>query len=332
MPGVCRIGDQDDDDDSVVQGSPNVLINGLPVARVLIDQLSDGSTIITGDPKFIVNGFSVGRVGDQTSADNTMISGSLNVSSGGELVVVSANTTDQLSKNEVYHLLDVYNQPTTTRVQASEQHSDDQGADPIYGQYVQYAEADAGLGVPSPQIQQVAPAPGPPVNPPVPTDCMDIYSSVSFPDSFPLSTHFTLGQLSTHTLVSNYTVQAQVGLTVQDIVCNLRSLCINVLEPLYATYGTNMIINSGFRIGFGPSQHYRGQAADISFLDAETPTLSFARAEAITNNFIYDQFIYEQNLSIWLHVSWNQSVTPRRQILSKPRGTTYFPGLIRIQG
>lgn len=330
MAGVCRLTDKDSNNDSLTQGSPDVIINGLPAARVLVDHLSDGSTISVGDPKFIINGYSIGRIGDQTTSGYNMVTGSTDTISDGGNVLVATNTTDQLTRNEVYTLLDVYNQPTVTRLTASEQHDDDQGADPIYQQYVQYTEADAALPPPNNVIQQTAPPPGPPINPSVPSDCVDIYASTSFPDSFPLTTHYTLGQVSTHTLISNYTVQSQQGLTVQDIVCNLRALCLNVLEPLYAVYGSNLIVNSGFRIGYGGSQHYKGQAVDISFHDATTAATTFARAEDITNNINYDQFIYEQNLSIWMHISWNKAATPRRQILSKPRGTQYFTGLVRM--
>lgn len=336
MPGVCRLTDEDTENHTVTQGSPNVLINGLPCARVLIDKLSDGSTILTGDPTFIVNGFSVGRIGDLTTDELNMATGSPNVISNGGTVTVDRQTNDQLTHDEVYTLLDDFNQdqpPTVaTRLVAAEQHSDDQASDPIYNQYVQFAETDAALPPPNPDppIKQTAPPPGPPANPPVPIDCVDIQGTSVFPDTFPLSTNFTLGQVSTHTLVSDYPVIGQVGLTIQDVVCNLRALCINVLEPLLARYGSNLVINSGFRQGFGASQHYKGQAVDVSFLDASSAQASFDRAIEITNDFIYDQFIFEQNNTIWLHLSWNSAITPRRQILSKPRGTTYFPGLIRI--
>jgi len=331
MPQVSRVGDLDQDENTVAVGSPDVFVDGIPVARVL-DTMSDGSTIITGSPTVFANGFSLARVNDMTSENLKLITGSPNTEAGEGSITATINTTDQLSKNEVYKLLDGYNQPTTTRLQAAEQHNDDPGAAPIYQQYTQYAEQDAGLAAanPNPTVQQTGAPPGPPPSGPIPTDCTDIYATTSFPDSFRLSTNFTLGQVSTHTLVSDYHVQGQNGLTVQQIVCNLRALCINVLEPILAAYGSNLVINSGFRIGSGASQHYKGQAADISFLDAASAQASFNRAQTITTNFIYDQFIYEQNNSIWLHVSWNPGATPRRNVLSKPRGNTYFPGLIRI--
>ena len=61
---------------------------------------------------------------------------------------------------------------------------------------------------------------------------------------------------------------SQFGLTPQEIVCNLKGLAENCLEPIIDIF-PSMIISSGFRRpgdvaeSSATSQHYLGQAADI---------------------------------------------------------------------
>jgi uncharacterized Zn-binding protein involved in type VI secretion len=330
MSGISRIGDADSNGYILIEGSTNVSVNGLFVARVgdsLINDEGDEANIIMGSPNVFANGLPIARINDSTSDSGIMIGGSFDVLANNESIATQNIVIAQ--KSAVYAELDPFNQPSVSRLTGAEQHDDDPGSDPIYTQYRQYAESDAGLGPASNIPLQTGTPPGPPPGT-IPADCMNIYAMTSFPDSFQLSTNFTLGMVTDMTLVSNYHVQPQSGLTVQQIICNLRALCINVLEPMLAKYGLAMRINSGFRIGVGASQHYTGQAADISFTDVTTPAANFARAQDITNSFAYDQYIYEQNLTTWHHLSYNQSGTNRRQVLSKPRGSQYFSGLIEF--
>ena len=161
------------------------------------------------------------------------------------------------------------------------------------------------------------------------SDCTDIYAvQGTFSPSFQLSPNFTLAMLTTNTLVSNYPLRGQVGLIPSDIVCNLRRLCVNVLEPLYAKYGSNLVINSGFRHGSGTSQHYKGEAVDVSFKNVRTSDAAWARAQEIPSVVPFDQYIFEQNLSVWYHLSY--STNNRSAILTKPRGNQYYAGLQRV--
>lgn len=160
--------------------------------------------------------------------------------------------------------------------------------------------------------------------------------SGAFPGNFPLSPNFTLSMLTTGCAVSNYTVRAQtvagVAYTEKAVVKNLRDLCYNVLEPLKKTYAS-FTINSGFRHTInGKSQHERGQACDVAFPGMATnASAAFARAQEIAASSLpYDQFIFEQNRSIWFHLSYNKA-GGRRDVRTKPKGVDNpRPGLFQV--
>ncbi len=327
MPGIITVGAKDTQGNEVLPNSNTVYVDGLQIACLTDPVSGSGVEIVGPGSQTVYANFkkvSIDQDLDQYPSPLTAVdvfAGNNSSSQGGPV------TPTTPSKTQVYAQLDQYNQPTVSRLTAAEQHDDDPNSDPIYRQYRVYAEQDAGLGpASSTPVQTVIP---PPSTPPasVPSNCTDIFSTTSFPDSFQLSPHFTLGMLTDQTLVSYYHVQPQYGLTSQEIICNLRTLCFNILEPMLAKYGSALVINSGFRVGYGKSQHYLGQAVDVSFNDTPTLADSFARAQEIAQLFNYDQYIYEQNISIWYHISYNPSGTQRRQVLSKPRGSRYYFGL-----
>ena len=134
-----------------------------------------------------------------------------------------------------------------------------------------------------------------------------------------LSANFTIKNLSTDALFP-HNIVAQNGLTVPDIICNLKALSENILEPLKSQY-PGFRINSGFRKGDGvSSQHNKGQAVDLQWpslsLSGYTPIAIWMR-----NNLPFDQLIFEHGNSIWIHVSYDRlKNTQRGQVL------TYFQG------
>lgn len=165
----------------------------------------------------------------------------------------------------------------------------------------------------------------------------DITSATSFSDSFRLSPSFTLGMLTTRCAVSHYTLRSQVTsgrmYSDKEIVRNLRDLCYNILEPLKQMY-PSMVINSGFRHGGGKSQHERGQAADVAIPSVSSSgSAAWPIAQNIAaSNLPYDQFIFEQNRTIWFHLSYDRSKSKqRRMVMTKPRGIDRpTPGLRQV--
>lgn len=122
-----------------------------------------------------------------------------------------------------------------------------------------------------------------------------------------LSEHFTLWEfLRSDKATELGLMQKQLNVS-DEIVNNLRALCVNVLEPLRLAVGT-VIISSGYRCpelneainGSKNSQHMKGEAADIIHPMAGGNRLMYKWIRA---NVIYDQLINEHNYT-WIHVSF----------------------------
>ena len=101
----------------------------------------------------------------------------------------------------------------------------------------------------------------------------------------------------------------------EEVIGNLQSLCLGVLQPVRTNFQKPMIISSGFRSkelnskinGSPNSQHVFGQAADIEVLEVSNLELS----DWINKNLSCDQLILEFHNpdedphSGWVHVSFN---------------------------
>ena len=100
----------------------------------------------------------------------------------------------------------------------------------------------------------------------------------------------------------------------KEIIGNLQSLCLGVLQPVRQHFQKPMIISSGYRCvelnikigGSITSQHVQGQAADIEVLEVSNLELS----DWINKNLSFDQLILEFHNpdedphSGWVHVSF----------------------------
>ena len=115
---------------------------------------------------------------------------------------------------------------------------------------------------------------------------------------------------------------------------NLKSLCVNVLQPIRDYFSKVVTISSGYRspelctaIGSKTtSQHAKGQAADFEIFGVSNKEL----ADWIHYNINYDQLILEywkeeDPNSGWVHCSYNEG-NNRRQYLKayKENGSTKY--------
>lgn len=325
-----------------VQGSPDVFVNNIPQHRQTDGWASHccgdpchSSQMARGSPTVFANNLEAARIGDPVACGSAAAVGSPDVFIGESSSAGFFSLTEEEKKIIIEY--QSTKSPTTGHYQHASLITDDELQDGVTmdnknNQYRAAAAKMEGVNESEPHTTKDPnnQTPPPPQQQPVSADCSDIEAHQgAFPGSFKLSTNFTLAMVTTNTLVSNYAIKAQQGLTEKQIVCNLRALCLNVLEPMKAKYGSSMRINSGFRHGTNNSQHNKGQAADISFTDISGTEASYQRALEIRDTFDYDQLIYEQNTSIWYHVSYNKSGN-RRKVNSKPRGPTYYSGILKI--
>jgi hypothetical protein len=121
-----------------------------------------------------------------------------------------------------------------------------------------------------------------------------------------------------------------VDLSLSDFVCNLQSLCVNILEPLKQKY-PKIRVNSAFRgtasLGGGRiSQHQKGEAVDIQ-IGGLAPSAYVPIANWCIANLPFDQLIFEHGNSIWLHISHKRNGSQRKELLTMKDGN-YESGLV----
>ena len=145
--------------------------------------------------------------------------------------------------------------------------------------------------------------------------CDVIFGMQSFTPDLQLSEHFNLGAFTSN---GARMPVAQQGLTPQQIVCNLKGLAENCLEPIIKMY-PGIVITSGFRRpgdvaqSSATSQHYLGQAADI-VIPGFNRQQHYEAIQAIQQMIPYDQLLleYAGSTTVWIHVSFSYTA-PRKQ-------------------
>jgi len=150
---------------------------------------------------------------------------------------------------------------------------------------------------------------------PLPIDCDVLREPLNY--SYKLSTNFNLANLSTKAIFP-HKIKSQAGLSSNEIVCNLKNISTNVIEPILKKY-PNLTITSGFRgkpsLSGRISQHEKGEAVDLQFLGFSFQEY-FDAAQWIVQNVPYDQFIFEHGNSIWFHISLKKGGVQRYQTLT----------------
>ena len=109
----------------------------------------------------------------------------------------------------------------------------------------------------------------------------------------------------------------------EEVIENMKALCLEVLQPLRDYVGAPIHINSGYRCkalnealdGVKGSQHLTGQAADIHVENTEH---LLKMMHFIMDETDFDQLIWEKNKAgvQWLHVSHKRNGNNRHQVLN----------------
>lgn len=169
----------------------------------------------------------------------------------------------------------------------------------------------------------------------LPSSCSEFADKTSFPSSMQLSPGFTLGDVSTNALLERSSVQAQAGLTAAQIVCNLKGLCVNMLEPLAARYG-RPAINCGFRpanasYGSPTGWHLKGAAADLQWGGISDEEY-YNRAVWIKDNLPFCEVILEYGgRRPWIHVAFQASSLNTTNFKTRTRvPSTYSKGILKL--
>lgn len=161
--------------------------------------------------------------------------------------------------------------------------------------------------------------------PPIEIDCENV-TTVDY--NFKLSDNYTVRDLTLSPLYK-HPLRAQNGLSLSDIVCNMKGLAVNILEPLRKKY-PDIHINSGFRAASGASQHNKGMAVDIQ-VSGWPPSKYSEVCKWIVDNLNFDQLLIEFGVSVWLHISYDRTKATQRKskLTYYPKGSPqYKPGLV----
>ena len=132
-----------------------------------------------------------------------------------------------------------------------------------------------------------------------------------------LSTHFSLAEMCESASA------VKLGITnlpqKEEYLTSLKYICVNILEPVRARYGSPIRVTSGFRSwklnaaigGAANSQHCLGQAVDIVGQSPLDTVLLYVYLRC-TN---FDQLILEQKgNSTWVHVSCKVNAVANRHM------------------
>lgn len=364
MPGIVRIGDNVSCGDVMAQGSGNVFANSIPVSRQDVDFTAGhcwASVPVTdGSPDVFVNSKNVDRVGDPINGsvhccpDADCHPGTISVGSGNVLV----NEPGQSGGGGIVDFSTPFTagseptgmQPGTTPVEQqvfeNEDPDDPTATIPVDSCGVIPNTAPLVGGNPVQEDNTPAPVEAVPTQ-----DCSTVsalpnnftWTSVagsfsSWANSFSLSSNFTVADLTINPAVSTWEFTAAVtqasGLTQKQILLNLCFHAKTILEPLRSLVGA-FTITSGFRNKSGSSQHNKGQATDIQFLNfhgkSNTGQLYYERAIEVRDSINFDQLILEWFArNPWLHISSNRN-GHRHTVLTQTSPNGYTKGLKRLR-
>ncbi len=155
-------------------------------------------------------------------------------------------------------------------------------------------------------------------------------------EAISLSPRFTVKSLTRKPAIAfdnPLSVASVGGLSREEIVCNLKLLSINCLEPIYDRY-SNAFVTNTWRLPSGNpnSQHPKGMAADLQFRGVKKSDY-YQIAQVIKDLVPFDQLLLEYKTTgtglPWIHISFNKAGN-RKQILTLLNNSTYGQGLIDL--
>lgn len=150
-----------------------------------------------------------------------------------------------------------------------------------------------------------------------------------------LSKHFKLSEFTKSSTASARNIDNTPS---EEVIANLRNLCVKLLEPMRQHFNVPIVISSGYRCpalnksvgGVANSQHMKGEAADLHIPFIKTANGSFIQDMQTARKWIeylldqrFDQLILEHDKTghYWIHVSLKRDDSRNRQ--------TYIPNLLK---
>jgi zinc D-Ala-D-Ala carboxypeptidase len=327
MPGASRKGDLSTGHNggeipsTLAQGSPNVMTNLKPAARIgdefephppdhpdnddghyrdhgraIKDDPNNGSPVVK------INGKRAARIGDSIKCGDAIAEGSSNVVIGDD-------------PHPIYAVVE----PGVVLIGGSYVYANDAvgHAAKKRDETVVANDHDHGQSAPPPPTPTASTTPttqvptAPPAAPPKTPAVKEVVTTTDMGKT--ISKYFTIADAGMVPVDS-----PEIGLTANQITSNWIALCANILDPLYEKYrfkGSKGKVNSGYRttaynrsIGSkDTSDHCKGCAADITLGSKEKNVELFRYI--IASGLPFSQVIYE---GTWVHIAYK----------GKPQGVT----------
>lgn len=320
--GVARDAGKDVAGGALIQGSDDVFTNDKPTVRIGDAVAGHGRgahaspKLADGSPVVFANNKKVSREGDPATCGH-VATGSGDVYAGNDIDNDTPSNRDMNAGDD--HDAD---EPGSGAAYIASKPSIDKGE---LESRVDAVKADTTPGKPTAPLSK---------------NCSDIASLTPFPsgndiDNIVLSPNFTVGKLTRkpHVIFDNALRSGEGGLSLEEIVCNLKLLAVNCIEPIKAKYPNAFVTNTWRKPSGNPrSQHPKGQAADIQFRNIAKSEY-FTIAQWIKDNVSYDQLLLEYKTTgsglPWIHISFNKD-TSRKQVLTLLNDKTYSQGLTQL--
>lgn len=326
MPAVSRLGDLGSGHGCFpprpsTGGSPDVFVNGIAVHRAgdpwdthCCGSSCHDSSLAAGASTVNVNGAGMARIGDPVACGSAVAQGSSNVfcddkSPSVQIVSGIGFFPSDEAQYEPKNANEVISTTTTNAIIDEPEYEDDEEIFVSRG----FSPSSAPDSVSNPSsLEDDVEDPNTTV---IETDCGQ---SIQIPLDYnmQLSENITLGDLSTKA-VFPHTVKAQAGLSLEEIICNLQALAVNVIEPIKEQFPLQRF-NSGFRTETrGTSQHELAEAVDLQWPGVD-PSYYTEVCEWILKNVNFDTLGIEMGNNPWIHVTFRGSNNRRRIFTYSP--------------
>ena len=130
---------------------------------------------------------------------------------------------------------------------------------------------------------------------------------------------------------TKHKLRPQGGLSTNQIVANLSNLANNVLEKALEFlpggiegYRKQWTVTSGYRQGYGKSDHIKGRACDIQIFGRDKKQ-HWELATKLQSSIGYDQILleYRGKHSVWVHVGYRDTDDQTQNVCNRKIAKTF---------
>ena len=231
MPAVARVNeDVGDDGQKIIEGALNIFVDdGLPMA-LQGSTTSSGAVVIAGSLTVFAEGRQVARQGDKFDNGTVIPTGSLTIDIGD---IAPANVS--FIPDDPY--TPAYVRPLQQRAGDRAPHDEPSVPPRNYGYKEKPPRSNNSNAVSDNTAGKQSTG--------QPVDCGNFSSPIDYSQN--LTPNYTIASLSRKAYFA-HNIVAQHGLSESAIICNLKALAENIIEPLRAKY-PGFLINSDLESG-----------------------------------------------------------------------------------